>query len=149
MAENQQPTAQIATPDAALKSLDVLVGTWQLGGDTQGQVRYEWLAGGFFLVQHIDLLHAGNHTLGMEVIGRILAFGATEPSADIKSRFYGSGGETFDYVYELEGDTLTIWGGEKGSPAYYRGTFNADRTTLAGEWVYPGGGYSSTMTRIK
>ena len=24
---------------------------------------------------------------------------------------------TLDYVYEVDGDTLTIWGGEKGSPA--------------------------------
>jgi hypothetical protein len=59
-------------------------------------------------------------------------------------------GETFDYVYELDGDTLTIWGGEKGSPAYYRGTFSADGNTLSGAWVYPGGGgYESTSTRIK
>jgi hypothetical protein len=149
MADNQQPTMQIATPDEALRRLDRLVGSWQLSGDTDGQVRYEWLEGGFFLVQHVNLIHAGNHTQGMEVIGRLREFGATEPSADIKSRFYGSGGETFDYVYELEGDTLTIWGGAKGSPAYFRGTFSADGNTLAGEWVYPGGGYSSTMTRLK
>lgn len=53
-----------------------------------------------------------------------------------------------DYVYELTGDTLTIWAGAKGSPAYYRGEFSADDQTLSGDWVYPdGGGYSSTMTR--
>jgi hypothetical protein len=53
-----------------------------------------------------------------------------------------------DYVYELDGDTLTIWGGEKGSPAYYRGTFSEDGNSATGAWVYPGGGYESTMTRI-
>jgi hypothetical protein len=58
-------------------------------------------------------------------------------------------GNTLDYVYELEGDTLTIWGGEKGSPAYFRGTFSADGNSCAGAWVYPGGGgYESTMTRV-
>jgi hypothetical protein len=69
---------------------------------------------------------------------------------DIKSRYYDNQGNTFDYVYELEGDTLTIWGGERGSPAFYEGTFSADGDRLTGAWVYPGGGgYSSTATRVR
>ncbi|MEU2975360.1 hypothetical protein [Nocardiopsis alba] len=53
-----------------------------------------------------------------------------------------------DYVYELTGDRLTIWGGTKGSPPYFQGTFDAAGSTLAGAWTYPGGGgYASTMTR--
>jgi hypothetical protein len=51
-------------------------------------------------------------------------------------------------TYEIEGDTLTIWGGERGSPAYCRGTFAEDGKSATGAWVYPGGGYDSTMTRI-
>ncbi len=67
----------------------------------------------------------------------------------ISGPFYGSKGETLDYVYELEGDTLTIWAGEKGSPAYFRGPFDAHGDRNAGAWVYPdGGGYDSTMTRV-
>jgi len=59
-------------------------------------------------------------------------------------------GNTLDYVYELEGDVLTIWGGVKGSPAYYRGTFSDDGNTMVGDWVYPaGGGYHSTATRAR
>lgn len=55
-----------------------------------------------------------------------------------------------DYVYEVEGDALTIWAGERGSPAYYRGTFSDDGNTQTGRWVYPdGGGYESTMTRVR
>jgi hypothetical protein len=58
-------------------------------------------------------------------------------------------GDTLDYVYEVEGDSLTIWGGERGSPAYYQGRFSDDGTTCSGAWVYPGGGgYESTMTRV-
>jgi hypothetical protein len=75
---------------------------------------------------------------------------ATEPSEDIKSRYYGSDGSTLEYVCELDGDTLTIWFGEKGSPAYYKGSFSDDGNTLTGAWVYPGGGgYSTTTTRVK
>ena len=56
---------------------------------------------------------------------------------------------TFDYVYELDADVLTIWGGERGSPAYFEGRFDAEGTTIAGTWVYPGGGgYDSTMTKV-
>ena len=47
-------------------------------------------------------------------------------------------------------DTQTIWFGEQGSPAYYKGSFSDDGDTLTGAWVYPGGGgYSTTTTRVK
>ena len=72
-----------------------------------------------------------------------------EPSAEIRSRYYGfSEGETLDYTHELVGDTLTTWMGERGSPAYYEGTFNGQGDVLTGAWHYPGGGgYSTVATR--
>ena len=125
---------------------DRLVGTWTVSGGAEGTVTYEWL-NDHFLLQRVDLVHGGSTIRGMEVIGRLRPFGG-EPSADVHSRYYGGDGSTLDYVYEVEGDTLTIWGGERGSPAYYRGTFSADGDTVVGAWVYPGGGgYDSTMTR--
>ena len=137
-------------PSPELRALDRLVGTWDVSGGANGTVTYEWLEGGFFLLQHVDFDHDGRRIRGLEVIGHERPFGAAEPGPDLKSRFYDSLGNTLDYVYELEGDTLTIWGGEKGSPAYYRGTFSADGKTCAGAWVYPeGGGYESTMTRVR
>jgi hypothetical protein len=138
---------QAAEPAADLKSLDALVGEWKISGGSEGTVTYEWMEGGFFLIQRVDLGQLGQRIKGIEIIGHEQQFGA-EPSQEIKSRFYDSMGNTLDYVYELEGDTLTIWAGEKGSPAYFRGTFSADGNTMEGDWVYPGGGgYSSTMTR--
>ena len=137
-------------PDAKLRALDKLVGRWELSGDATGTVTYEWMEGGFFLLQHVDIALEGHRTTGLEVIGRLLPYGAEEPSEDIWSRFYGQSGETFDYVYELseDGRTLTIWGGERGSPAYFEGVFNEDDSVNTGAWVYPGGGgYRSTMTR--
>jgi hypothetical protein len=134
-------------PAADLEALDRLVGTWEVSGGVNGRVVYEWLEGGFFLLQHVDLRQQdGQPIKGIEVIGHERPFGA-EPSPEVKSRFYDSLGNTLDYVYELDGDVLTIWGGEKGSPAYYRGTFSQDGNSCAGAWVYPGGGYESTMTR--
>jgi len=141
MSENTQPSAE-------LTALDRLVDAWSVTGGAEGTVRYEWMAGRFFLLQHVELSQFGQPVTGLEVIGNLHPFG--EPvGADVVSRFYDTAGNTFDYVYELVGDKLTIWAGAKGSPAYYEGTFSTDDTTVTGEWTYPGGGgYTSTMTRI-
>jgi hypothetical protein len=143
---DQQPPPQ---PNPHLKSLDRLVGTWQISGEVvHGRVSFEWMEGGFFLLQHVDLEQHRQRIKGLEIIGHQRPFGA-QPSEEIKSRFYSTMGDTLDYVYELEGDTLTIWAGEKGSPAYAKGTFSEDGNTGSGEWVYPGGGYRFTITRVR
>ncbi|MGW8531370.1 hypothetical protein [Nocardiopsis sp. NPDC055824] len=137
-----------AGPDAALTALDRLVGAWRVTGGAEGTVVYRWMEGRYFLLQDVDLVQDGKRVVGLEVIGRERVFGAERPGEDIRSRFYDSLGNTFDYVYELAGDTLTIWAGEKGSPARYTGVFSADGTTVTGPWTYPGGGgYDSTMVR--
>lgn len=129
--------------DAALRALDRLVGTWKISGGHEGTVTYSWL-NDFFLRQDVRL----GDTYGFEIIGRERTLMA-EPGADITSRYYGDDGSTLDYTYEVDGDTLTIWAGDRGSPAYYRGTFSADDRRLTGAWVYPGGGgYESDAERV-
>ena len=147
---NAEATYQASTPNPDLKTLDRLVGTWKQTGGVEGTITYEWMEGDFFLAQHVDLEQYGQKIKGIEIIGHLQAFGE-EPSKDIKSRFYSMlDGMTLDYVYELNGDTLMIWAGERGSPAYYEGKFSKDGNTLTGEWVYPGGGgYKSVSTRVK
>lgn len=142
-------TQMQATRDPQLAALDRLVGTWRVTGGAEGEVTYRWMEGGYFLLQEVSLENHGHRFTGLEVIGRTRPFGAEEPSADIVSRFYSDTGDTLDYVYEIDGDVLTIWGGERGSPAYMRSTFDATGDVLDGGWVYPGGGgYRSTSTRI-
>ena len=147
MTDNNNP--QAPQPYPGLKSLNKLVGTWNVSGpDIKGQVRFEWMEGGFFLMQHVDFVQGGRHITGIEIIGYELPFGAEKPSENIKSHWFGNTGETFEYTYEVDDETLTIWGGEKGSPAFYKGTWSADGNTNSGGWTYPGGGgYESTMTR--
>lgn len=142
---NDQPK-----PNPDLKGLERLIGTWKQSGEVDGEITYEWAEDGFFLIQRVDLMQYGNRIKGIEIIGHEAPFGA-EPSPEIKSRFYSFlDGMTLDYVYEMDGDILTIWGGEKGSPAYYKGTFSQDGNTLMGGWKYPGGGgYQAVSRRIK
>lgn len=155
MSQNENNTSTgytAAVPNPDLKGLERLIGEWQVSdpsgnGAISGKIRYEWMEGGFFLLQYVDLQHGDNHIKGLEIIGHEQTFDAP-PSPEIKSRFYDSQGNTLDYIYEIEGDTLIIWGGMKGSPAYYRGQFSEDGNANTGGWVYPGGGYESSMTRI-
>ncbi|MGK5110784.1 MULTISPECIES: hypothetical protein [unclassified Geodermatophilus] len=127
----------------ALRTLDRLVGTWTVSGPDglTGEVRYEWMDGGGFLVQHVDLHSAGEHTRGVEYIGY------DEAGGELRSHFFGAGGEILEYTYRLEGDVLRIWFGGTDSPARFEGRFSADGTTNSGAWQWPGGGYASTMTR--
>jgi hypothetical protein len=147
MAEENNDTRtyeQRAEPAPDLKKLgSTLVGTWQMSGDVRGEVTYEWMKGSFFLIQRVDLLQEdGQMITGLEIISYEKPFGA-EPSEQIKSRFYSNAGDTIDYVYELVGDTLTIWAGERGSPAFYRGTFGKDGSTLTA----PGSTLGKAATR--
>jgi hypothetical protein len=139
-----------AVPESSTKLRELgsrMVGKSRLSGGVEGTSRFEWMEGGYFLIQHVNLVQHGMEIRGIEIVGHLRPFGEP-PSEEIRSRFYDNQGNTLDYVYELEGDTLTVWGGEKGSPAHMKATIDHDGNTR-GEWFYPGGGgYEFTTTRI-
>ena len=142
-APEQQPQ-----PNPALKSLDVMVGTWNLkgresgpDGEIHGQVAFEWMEGGFYLLQRVDMDYLGQKITGTEYIGY------DESNDTLKSYFFSNkgpgpfGGVALEYVSEVGEDTLTIWGGYVGSPASFKGDFSDDHNTVVGRWEWPGGGY--------
>jgi hypothetical protein len=138
---------ELGIPAFDLKVLDKLVGKWRVSGEAIGHIRYEWMEGGHFMLQHVDLDYEGHRVKGIEVIGHWQKMGE-EPTREIRSRFYNAGeGLTLDYVYEVEDDTLTISFGEKGSKNRYRGKFSRDGKTIVGGWKWPGGGYRARLTR--
>jgi hypothetical protein len=141
--------AEAAAPPADLKALgDRLVGTWEVSGETEGETSWEWMDGRFFLIQRGWTRREGVEQTYLQIIGHDRMPGS--PPADaISGRLYTNHGDTLAYECELEGDTMTIWMSEKGSPAVYTGTFSADGNTIEGEWVWPGGGYKETMTRAR
>jgi hypothetical protein len=63
-------------PNPALKSLDLMVGTWELKGhesdpdcETYGRPTFGWMDGGFYLIQHVDMDYIGCGIVGTEYIG--------------------------------------------------------------------------------
>ena len=56
MANDSQAHQQPPRPNPDLRNLgERLVGTWEVSGGAQGRVTFEWMEGGFFLIQHVDL----------------------------------------------------------------------------------------------
>lgn len=149
MTDSMQTAKQTPQPNPDLKSFEKLIGTWEVSGGLQGTNTFEWAEGGFFLVQRFDFERDGHPIKGIEIIGHEQLFGAA-PSAKIKTRVYSfMDGLTLDYVYEMDGDELTIWMQEKGSSGYMKGKFCDDGNTMNIAWTYPGGGYKATATKVK
>ena len=143
-------------PNPALGRLEVMVGTWELKGresgaegEIHGRPTFEWMEGGFYLVQHVEIDYIGHRIAGTEYIGY------DEENDNLKSYFFSNegpgpfGGVALEYVWEVGEDTFTIWGGFVGSPASFKGRFSDGRNTITGRWDWPGGGYEATMTRVK
>jgi hypothetical protein len=100
---NDAQALQQPEPPPGLKSLgDRLVGTWEISGGAQGRATYEWMEGGFFLIQRVDLEQHGQRIKGIEIIGHERQFGA-EPSEEIKSRFYDNVGNTLSGAWHYPG----------------------------------------------
>jgi hypothetical protein len=151
---NTQTEYKMSERNPGLNSLDKLVGTWQVSGpDIDGQVIFEWMDGGFFLIQHFDLVKSDHKVKGIEIIGYQQGWETmgqpADPNQDLTSHSFDNTGNTFSYTWEVNDEMLTIWGGVKGSPAVYRGKFSDNGNINVGAWEWPGGGYESTMTRVK
>ena len=152
--DNARAHEQAMQPNPALKQLEVLIGTWELtgresgtGGAIRGQLVREWMEGGFYLVQRVAIDYAGRAITGTEYVGY------DDANQNLRSYFFSTdgpgpfGGVALEYVWEVGDDTLTIWGGFVGSPAFFKGAFSDDRRTISGGWEWPGGGYEATLTR--
>jgi hypothetical protein len=131
-----------STPNPALKKLERLLGTWKISSDfVTGTVRFEWMEGGFFMLQHVDFQRDDHKIKGIEYIG------FDEDTQTLRSHLMDNNGSNFTYTWDLEGDTLRIWFGEKDSDNFYVGHFNDAGDSYAGRWQWPGGGYEAVATK--
>ncbi|HEY0739745.1 MAG TPA: hypothetical protein VGD69_32770 [Herpetosiphonaceae bacterium] len=144
---NEQAGNLPKEPHPALKQFDRLIGDWCITGpDVDGTIRYEWMEGGFFLIQHFDLVNFGARYQGIEYTGY------DEDTATLRSRLMGTDGSRFMYTYGFDGNKMYYWFGEKGADNYSVGTFSDDGNTISGRWQWPNpdgttGGYTYTLQR--
>lgn len=66
-------------PADDLRFFDQLIGAWDMTGEATGTIRFEWMDGGFYLLQHVDLEQAGQHVVGVEQIGQVGLLCRLEP----------------------------------------------------------------------
>jgi hypothetical protein len=145
--DRQTQESKAPTRNPGLKALDKLVGTWKASGETTGELTYEWMEGGFFLIARGDTEQGGQRTQHIEIIGYEHELGA-EPAGVMTSRLYTNRGDTLSYTHEVDDNGVTSWFGPKGTPTVFKARW-IDKNTLSGAWEWPGGGYKLTLSRIK
>jgi hypothetical protein len=129
--------AQLPRPDPALKRLDRLVGTWSMEGSLvesderaiAGEATYQWLPGGFFLEQRIDLDFMGLEIHSLELIGY-------DPETDTfpSTVFSNLSPIPLPYRWEVEGDAVKITVSYPPLDATFTGRFGEDGETFGGGW---------------
>lgn len=138
MGQNNQ-----SQPNPELKKLDRLVGSWNVKGpNITGRVTFEWLEGGFFLVQNVNFEYDGRKVKGVEYIGY------DESKKVCTSHLFDNVGHIFTYAWEIDGNDIMIWFGHKDSQNRFKGKFSEDGNSYSGAWEWPGGGYEASATRI-
>lgn len=136
------------TPNPALKKFERLVGKWRItGDDVDGESTFEWMEGGFFLIQHFDLKQGGSNPKGVEYTG------FDEDTQTLRSHLMGTDGSNFTYTYDIEGDTFWYWFGDKNPHSFSRSTFSEDGNSYSGRWQWTEAdgksfSYEYTATRV-
>lgn len=133
----EAPTMGMPTPDPALRRLDRLVGTWTMKGRTLdskednvfGRTTFEWLPGGFFLQQRIELNFVGMEIQSLELIGY-------DPQTQtLTSQVYANTSPVpLPYHWDLQDDTLTISVAYGPLNATFTGKFSDDGKSFSGGW---------------
>jgi hypothetical protein len=138
--------------DPRLRSLDPLVGVWDLhhrdlatGEMWGGRDEFEWLDGGFFL----RLSHEETRGIsGTMIIGFEKRWGEERFTDEIVGHWFENSGSHYIYYWEVDGRTVRFAFEEPGSDYRFLGQFSEDKYRIEGEWHLPGGGaYALIMTR--
>jgi hypothetical protein len=72
MGEVEYDPTVVPKPSSELRELgERMVGRSRLTGGVEGTVRFDWMEGGYFLIQHVDLVQHGRAIRGIEIIGHL------------------------------------------------------------------------------
>jgi hypothetical protein len=128
---HQQPLE----PNPALGRLNALVGEWTVEGTVpsdpplvvRGRVAFEWLTGGYFLVQRWDVAHP-DFPDGIAIIG-------SDASAEVyRQHYFDSRGVFRVYEMSLRDSVWKLWRDSQSFSQRFTGTFSDDGKTIAGRW---------------
>ena len=138
MTDDNPEVQQAPKPDPALRRLDRLVGTWTMKGhlvnsDVEniiGEATFQWLAGGFFLQQDVEIDFAGM----LKIQSREL-IGYDPATKAFASNVYSNLAPVpLPYKWDLQDDTLTISVSYGALDASFRGMFSKDGKSFSGGW---------------
>jgi hypothetical protein len=74
---------EAAAPPADLKALgDRLVGSWKVSGEIEGETSWEWMDGGFFLIQRGWMRREGVQQSYLQIIGHDRMPGSAPAESD-------------------------------------------------------------------
>ncbi len=129
--------AQEPRPDPALKRLEKFTGSWVMKGRTlnsaednvMGQATFEWLPGGFFLQQRIEL-----NFMGMELHSVELIRYDPETQSFPSLVYSNMSPMPLPYKWEVQDDTLTISVAYGPMDATFKGKFSKDGNRFSGGW---------------
>ena len=137
MSDHDAQAQQGPQPDPALKRLDKFVGTWDMKGRTLnskkdnvfGRATFEWLPGGFFLQQRIELDFVGLKIQSLELIGY-------DPQTQtFPSTVYSNlSPAPLPYKWDVQDDNLIIAVSYGPLDATFTGKFSKDGKKFSGGW---------------
>jgi hypothetical protein len=131
---NNNVAEKPAAPASELKLLDVLVGKWvtemrMIGSPTFsiiGTDIYEWQAGGFFMLHHVDVRMDDEAYTVIEIIGGYDAATKSYPMRSFDSR-----GEASTMQASIDAKGVWTFAGEKIRATL---TVSADRSSMTAQW---------------
>jgi len=131
----EEKDSQAPQQQAALKRLDVLVGEWKVeilhplmpGTTIRGQVSFEWLAGGYFLLERSSVEHP-DFPDGLFIIG------FDEEAGQYKMHYFDSRGISRVYEMSLTNGVWKVWRDDPDFSQRYIGMFSDDGNTITGNW---------------
>ncbi len=135
---NSAQPQEMPQPDPALKRLDKLVGTWTMKGhligsdvdNIVGRTTFQWLDGGFFLQQDVEIDFAGVMKIkSHELIGH-----DPETKAFSSHVYSNLSPAALPYRWNVQDDALTIAVNYGPMNATFNGRFSEDGKTFSGGW---------------
>jgi hypothetical protein len=125
-------------PDPALRELDFFVGRWSMKGNLVGsdeenivgEATFEWLPGGFFLRQIVNLDFAGLFKVEAEEL-----IGYNPETGRFPSYVFSNlSPEPLPYEYEVQDGSMRITVSHGVLDATFTGGLGEDGDTYAGSW---------------